>query len=224
MVKIFLLSLWKQFVSLIPVLVLTCIPPVFILAAVAIFMRVNHQKMSVVLNDPASITGTPFYYGFISNLGVLLWTAAAAICLFSSFLLPASNRKERTFLCVSGIFTVFLLLDDLLMLHEAVFPNYLHISGAVYAFFYFLLLGTYLVFFTKTILKTDFILLAMALFLFVISIGFDLTHDRGLMKFTGEMFLEDGSKFIGITVWLAYFARTSCQCVLRSSATKEGPL
>ena len=37
------------------------------------------------------------YYGFVSTLGVMLWTISTSICLFAAVLLAATNRYGPTF-------------------------------------------------------------------------------------------------------------------------------
>ena len=54
------------------------------------------------------------YFGFFSNLGVLLWCSAASVCLFASMLLiqRKADRHQILFLVSAGIFTGLLLFDD----------------------------------------------------------------------------------------------------------------
>jgi hypothetical protein len=59
----------------------------------------------------------------------------------------------------------------------------------------------YLGFFLPMILKTNFLLLGLAFFFFVLSVGIDIFD-----PFTGDIayLIEDTPKFIGILTWLAY--------------------
>ena len=41
-------------------------------------------RMSLLSKDPSQITHTPFYYGLLSHIGVLLWFASGTVCLFAS--------------------------------------------------------------------------------------------------------------------------------------------
>ena len=43
--------------------------------------------MGDLTRDPAAILDVPVYVGFLSQIGILLWAATAAICLFSAAVL-----------------------------------------------------------------------------------------------------------------------------------------
>ena len=66
------------------------------------------------------------YYGAVSNLGVLLWTAGAAIALFGAGLALALGRPagEAGLLLAAGMLTGFLAIDDLFLVHENVLPAF----------------------------------------------------------------------------------------------------
>jgi hypothetical protein len=60
----------------------------------------------------------------ISNLGVIGWCAAAAMCLFCAGVLRKRDdpSERRNFLAASGCLMGLLLFDDLFLLHEIFFP------------------------------------------------------------------------------------------------------
>ncbi len=66
------------------------------------------------------------YYGFVSNLGVMMWTLTSAICLFTAFVLYAlrKHRDIMMFAAAAGLLTGWLALDDAFMVHEVVFPSF----------------------------------------------------------------------------------------------------
>jgi len=150
--------------------------------------------------DPLAMAKLPFFYGIFSNLGIMLWASAAAINFAGAALLRSEPRKTR-FLFVSGIFTFWLALDDLLMFHETVFPLYLNIREDVIYIGYFFIIVIYLIYFLRDIyLFTDYTLLAAALAAFGSSMLIDL--------FWGFVFAEDGAKFLGIVLWVVYYFRS----------------
>jgi hypothetical protein len=160
--------------------------------------------------DPHIIVSAPLYTGFLSQVGIFFWSASAAICIFTAKLLSkkSENLKIKRFLIVSGMLTLVLGLDDAFLLHEGISP-YLGISEkAIFASYGGFVLF-YLVRFYSIILKTEYVLLGLALFFFGLSIALDVIDPQGIDPFL----FEDGAKLVGIVSWLAYFFRTSTSVV-----------
>ncbi len=161
--------------------------------------------MEEFLLDPSEIMNAPFYFGVLSNWGVVLWGASAAVCLFAyGGLLPGlrSSRAGR-YLLVLGLFTLLLLLDDQLRIHETVFGHYLNVREYFIFGFYALLLAVIIVIFHREILGRELLLFLAAVAIF----GFSTVIDQLEIHFPGEALVEDGAKFVGIAVWLAYCMR-----------------
>jgi hypothetical protein len=200
---------FKQFKELLPVMGAIYAPILMLLTIISLQTRIPIRHLT---RDPLAIVGEPFYFGAISNLGNLLWCSTVAVCFFSFALLRklANCRKIRhlqQFLFFSACVTFILLLDDLFLIHEEVFPNYLNISEDLLVFGYGAIFVLYLVKFRKIILKTDFLLLIVALGFFGISVSLDLFIPGDWLNWERELVLEDGSKLLGIMSWLAYFSR-----------------
>jgi hypothetical protein len=157
--------------------------------------------------DPAAITSYPFYTGFLSNIGILLWSATAALCLFSARLVTTRRTTSRWgwFLYVSGLLTLLVTWDDLFMLHEEVLPNYLGLPEHLVYGTYISLGLIYLISFRRVILETEYPLLGVALIFLGLSVTLDVYPLPGL----DPVLFEDGAKFIGIVSWLIYFTRVS---------------
>jgi len=183
-----------------------------------------------ILRDPIMVAGgdqSDFYLGLFSNLGVVLWTAAAAICLFAgSGLTGEASRRARHFLLFAGFFTLVLMLDDLFMLHEnyadrMIYP--LYALGLLY----------YVIRFFGLILRLDVVLFALAIPFFGNAIVIDLAPWRllsdegielphaGLASAAADpdavrhvarelrYLLEDGFKFLGICCWTTFHIRAA---------------
>ena len=101
----------------------------YFLAALGLVLIVTvsyiyNTPISTLTRDPSVILkGTPFH-GFLSSIGVLLWSWTAAISLFCYVLLRKSgDRNELTkFVLMGGLLTSMLLLDDFFMFHDWIFP------------------------------------------------------------------------------------------------------
>jgi hypothetical protein len=72
--------------------------------------------------DPTTVLNGPFYLGYYSNLGVLVWAAAATTALLGHYLLRRVGHVEPArLLLVASMITVAIMLDDLFLLHDAVY-------------------------------------------------------------------------------------------------------
>jgi hypothetical protein len=186
-------------------------------------------KPTEMLWDPIMAAGgepSEFYLGLFSNLGVVLWTAAAAICLFAASEVTAgTDRRARRFLLYAGLFTLLLMLDDLFMLHE----NYI---DHVFYILYGMGLLYYVIRFFGLIVRLDVVLFALTIPLFGNAVLLDLAPWRllpgegievpdavapspvekdAVRQFGRELryLLEDGFKFIGICCWAAFHIRAA---------------
>jgi hypothetical protein len=179
---------------------------------------VNGASLEFFLRDIVATGKLPFFAGFVSQLGGMLWCASLTVCLFSLLILRRQNgslASSKRFMLQAAILTGVLLLDDIFLFHEEVAPNYLHIPENLVMAGY-LLLGVAFVFLNvNEILSSEYLLLGLALAMLGISIFLDALpiDDLGLRYFWKrlEIFLEDGFKFAGIATWLIYFVRYAAQ-------------
>jgi hypothetical protein len=197
-------------------LLLTIFLPAAVLVGVAVAKIYLHVPLDQMTRDPASIAGIHPFAGILSSLGVLLWSSAAAVCLFSSVVVRAQPRSSGArFLLYSGLVTVGLLLDDFFLFHDFLAPQQL---GLREKFVYALWIGAalaYLYAFRRDILQTEYTVLGLALVFFTISVAADVVGQRWLTQLGDwENLLEDGMKFLGVSAWCSYYVRTSYQLVL----------
>jgi hypothetical protein len=122
-------------------------------------------------------------------------------------LLPNSgNLKWGAFFLFFGLFSSLLLLDDLFMLHESIFPQAFAIGEYFFFGFYAVVLLAGLYGFAPQIGQSNYLFLLVAFSLLGCSIFVDqLPVDWS----TWHYLLEDGLKFLGISSWTAYFAETA---------------
>ena len=186
--------------------------PVVLLFGITIIVRLQTGiAIAEFTRDPRGFTGIPVYTGSISNLGVMIWTGGAAICLFTYGVIRNRGKGDLTppFLLYAGLFTLLLTLDDLFMLHEVVFPEELGIpENLTYATYALLAIGL-LVLFRSVILKSNFLLLLLALVFLGTSVVVDFF--QGMVSIPGWYLWEDGSKLFGIVSWTAYFISVCAQ-------------
>jgi len=171
-------------------------------------------SLSDLTRDPAAVVKYKVYIGILSNIGILFWTAAAAICFLGAAVIKKIDGQQQlgVFLFYSGCLTLLLGIDDLFLLHEYVIPNTLFIPQKVVVLSYLLAAAAYLIRFHKWILSTDYLLLALA-FCFL---GLSLFVDQVFPYSDFESYVEDSFKFAGIVFWLAYFAHVTISAITGS--------
>lgn len=153
--------------------------------------------------DPLAIAqGNPFH-GVISNIGVILWSFAASICFFTYLLLKTRNKSHgiSEFILFGGVLSLILLLDDLFMLHERIYPKWCGISEEIVLLLYGVATLCYVVKFRRIIIKTDFIFIVLAAVFFAFSLVIDALPKY---LFPWQQGFEDVPKFFGIVSWLGY--------------------
>ena len=163
-------------------------------------------KMALISRDPAQVVLFPFYYGFLSNLGILVWAAGAFIPFYSSFLVR--NPSERKLLRGVGILTFILLLDDFLLIHDEFFPQVLQLSGKLVYALYAIAIPIFFIRNFMLILKaTEYWILALGSFFMGVSVLIDV-H-----LLPGGIDVEDGFKIYGMIAYSYYWVITSKQMV-----------
>ncbi|QMS89520.1 hypothetical protein HUN01_18770 [Nostoc edaphicum CCNP1411] len=202
----------SSYITQIKVLLLTFLITIIPFSLILTFVKFKAKVPTDYLTrDPSAIMNVPFYLGLFSNIGILFWCSSASICLFSYILLKKDIRAKEysSFFLFSGLLTSLLLFDDFFLIHESVFPDYLHINEKiVYAGYIVLVLMFFLKF--KTILKkTEFLILLSAFMFFGLSIVCDNIFPNIPVA------IEDTFKLVGITTWFTYFARICLQRVSR---------
>lgn len=170
--------------------------------------------------DPAQIYKSPFYNGFLSNLTVITWAMGAYGALFAAWFVKRwdGDREWVRFFRMAGIFTLVLMLDDLFMFHEEIFPKYGMLSKLTgiepnekivigcYGLF-----AMWFVYSSRhTLRKTAWLQLLVA----CVILAFGVMADRGIAKkvFTDSAtraFVEDAAKFLGVLGWSLYFISTA---------------
>jgi hypothetical protein len=188
---------------------------VLILVMVIIIWYIYKIPIATLTRDPVQLLNGRPYTGMLSNLGIILWSATAGICLFVvvlKFPFP-EYKRERQFFLLAFVLTMVLLLDDLFLLHDVILPEDLDISENYLYAVYGVLSLLFIIYFRKDILQTPYLLLIAAVVFFGFSIGVDT-----IVKFLDMehgFILEDGSKFLGIISWGTYFTYVGYQVIKR---------
>ena len=156
--------------------------------------------------DPPIVFHYHPFAGSLSYAGILLWCATVAVCLFSAVIAgKKGQKKEQWFLLFFGLLTLAMLVDDLFMFHDFVFPEYFHVPQEWVYLVYLIIIMIYSFVFYRIIFRTDYILLMTAFVFFALSLFYDIKMpQRGIANL-----FEDGFKLCGIVHWFVYFVRSS---------------
>ncbi len=191
-------------------LIFLYLPPLLLLLAVAAVSQRSGQPVADYLRDPASSTGAHPLLGLVSNVGVLAWCAALSCSLLGVMLLRGARAPaaERHFLIGGAALTALLMLDDLFLLHQQLYPQWLGVPEALVLAFYAICGGLWLMHCREQILASRIVLLITAVALFSVSLLVDWIFVPG-PEDTLPYLLEDGAKLLGIASWLGFFVEAT---------------
>ncbi|MBY5991243.1 hypothetical protein [Ferrimonas balearica] len=187
-----------------------------LMATVALSLYLD-QPFSHFSRDPLAVTRGYHLYGLLSNLGAILWAFATAVALLAYSVLRESDASEARFFLTGGLLSGLLLLDDLFMLHEKLYPA-LGMGEKRMLVVYGLLGLGYLYFNRGRIRQSEYGLLVAAMALFALSIGVDRLPKTWL---SWHHLWEDGAKFIGICSWFGYQLQCARQALLARSGGRS---
>lgn len=195
--------LWLYVISLVPPAILVAIG-----AAQPLVPLDQLFRDPLVVAADAGSGCCHVYFGFFSNLGVLLWCSVASVCFFASMLLiqRKADRQEILFMVSAGLLTGLLLFDDLFLAHEVIYPKVLGVDEVYVIAVYAIFAAIYLSFFRNLIIRNGYPLMLLSVILFSISIFEDVIHGEGGAL---RRIAEDGAKFIGIATWTAFHFRAA---------------
>ena len=191
--------------SLAPMLIVVYAVLLGLLSLVAILSSVMDVPVSRFTRDPAAITRVSPFVGVISNIGILFWCSTTAVCFLTAAVhFRKGSATVARFLFAAGLLTLLLLMDDLFMFHERMFPKVLKIpQNLVYVAYIGLILG-YFVKFRSVLLRTEFVVLFAACGF----LGLSMMADVFLLQRGMQFLYEDGLKLFGIVSWFIYFSKT----------------
>ena len=179
-------------------------------------------SLGFLVRDITATAKLPFFTGFVSQFGLMLWSASLTVCLFALGILHRQQGDfsgSKRFLVHGTVLTGILALDDIFLFHEEVAPVYLHVDELI-VFGVYLTVGVGFVLFNwREILSSEYALLLVALALFATSIALDAISRVVILPL--ELFLEDACKFAGIATWLLYFTRYAIQRIVGTQRNRD---
>lgn len=218
-IKSFIKGIGSQLRNLRSFLVLFYVPFLIFFLALAVLVKSLHNfGFSILFRDVTALGNLPFYAGFISQLGGLLWAAGITVSFFGYFFLRKLKidlPQAQRFLLHTSFFLLVLLIDDYFLFHEEIAQEYLHISEKFVYLAYGILLVLYFYLNSKEILSSEYLILLLGFVFFGLSILFDVIpeqlYENSYLLNKLEIFVEDGFKFTGIATWVAFIIRYNFQ-------------
>ncbi len=179
------------------------IPSLIVYSTIIGLSKLAGIQQVLVLRDLLQSCDYPIGVGMISNIGILLWTTAAAISLFASLSGLVRTQHFRQFLLLGGLLSSFLCLDDFFLLHDRyIGPDFLYISYSIFAIII-------LIRFRNLILSIDIGFFLTAISLLGLSILTDKVQFFLPFGYNEVQLFEEGFKFIGIACWVAFWWHAS---------------
>ena len=189
---------------------------IIVFALIAVLMVLVVGTIGFVFNipfsdltaNPVSRLNAPFYQGILQRIGMILWGSIVILTLCNYYFLKSSgNLKElRKFLFFSGIFFGYLLMDELLLIHNFIFPKVLNIHQLLVLIVYVFLTIIFLLRFGR-IIKNNFLWLFIIAITFLgISMMVDILSYLRVIQLGFRYLLDDGAKFLGtFSLFIYYF-------------------
>ena len=195
-----------QFRTLTPVLLISWLITLLMLMMAIYICTVKDVPLDTLTKDPTAIMNAPFYLGFFSNLGIIIWSGGWLSCLFTAYRIKGIEEQEENFyfMLFAGLITLLMTFDDLYQIHEVVFPHYFSIPENAVVLTYFNIYLIFLIRFRKCILNSDFIAFGMAFVFFGLSVLIKHAH----LPIPQDTFMKDAFKLFGVVCWFIYFFRT----------------
>jgi hypothetical protein len=191
-----------------------------------------------LLAEPAAIADLPWYAGAISTVGCLAWFGSGMVACFAASL---CQGRSRYLLLGIGLLSLWLSLDDALMLHEHGLSTALFgyadnqdnagFQRGVYLS-YVLLTGAWLFVFRRELARRESILLLLALIWFALSVGIDVLEEADSMPAFTRLardakyreIVEDGCKLLGIVTWSLFCCWLARAQVVEQAGSLNSPL
>jgi hypothetical protein len=204
---------------------ITLIPASFILFVMGMVGFLFHVEIPMFTRDVTAIARIHPLAGILSQLGMLMWCAAAVVCAFAAITLRNVQPSNTFwFLLSSALLTAYLLFDDIFLFHEALAFKIFGVDEVVVYAVLGISVAAYLIGFRRTILQTNFGALVLALGFLSMSVALDSFLEPLLMPLGHwKAMFEDGAKWLGIAFWCSYYVETSHQFFMRALSQVNAP-
>jgi hypothetical protein len=171
-------------------------------AATLIAIQAIGTNPGDLTKDTATVSGGRPWYGLFSQLGLIVWGAAAGACIAAALVCRAAGAPSEgvLFMASTAAFTALVAVDDALLLHEDLFPRYLGVPEIVVKLVLCLVALAWLVRFRAAIVESDLLLFGFA----VLFLGASLVADAALEPVGLPIAVEDFFKYVGLAAFASW--------------------
>ena len=197
---------------------ISILPSSMLYVAILFVSNFYNIKLNLVVRDLAQTCGYPIGVGMISNIGILLWGAAASISLFTAYS-ERINKESSKLLLLGGFFSGLLCIDDFFLLHDRyIGPDFLNLT--------YLAISIYLlVRFQKILKEIGFFNFVISILFLALSIFFDgVVQQIFNQSYELTQLIEEGFKFLGIACWLNFWCKASSHCLKFGDSKRQKSL
>jgi hypothetical protein len=195
-----------------------------VIAVGIVLLRAADVEVLDLFRDPTQLSpflGDHPWKGGLSMLGVLVWVAAATVCLFVGAVLRARTGSGRnsTFLLGTGALLLLLGFDDAFVVHEDVAPI-LAGTDRVEPLVLLVLaaaIAVWLVLFRREIAASAYVILLLAFAGLGSSFVLDFAYELG-GDFSGRGLIEEAAELAGQVTVLVYAAHEAWRALLEAPA------
>jgi len=172
--------------------------------------KTNNIEVSDLTRDTAAVLHGHPYDGMISMLGLFLWSASAAICFLTYYVIKVNQSEMKSIFLFGGMLSLFLGFDDAFELHEVVFIDNFPFAEKLFYLVYMSSIVGYFLLQWKKLFETKVIFWVGAMCLFLVSMILDNVDPF----VSHQVYYEDCCKFAGIFLWFMYYANTAMSTLL----------
>jgi hypothetical protein len=176
------------------------------------------KPVGLLLDDPAVVLGGPWYAGYLSMFGVLLWWLSGWVSLVIGLVLRAHGRAEAPALVLGGLLLLWLGLDDAFLIHDQLLPQ-ARIDERIAFAAYAVLVAAYTVRFRRFLLDGPWLVPAVGAALLAFSVVVDVGDSS--WDFVTPA-IEDIPKLLAIATFAAYFVVRAFDLLLRTLDVPAG--
>lgn len=172
-----------------------------VVAGVVAVKYVEDVPFGDLARDTTAVLDGPAYTGLLSQIGLFGWAVVVGLSFFVAWVRRIRCGTDRVvcFLVAMGTVTTLVGTDDAFLVHE-------QFGGKGTFSVYMVVIAVWLIAFRSVVVRTPYLLLALALAFFAGSAVFD-TLREDLSGVFRSYIVEDTFKLLGILTWIAYVAR-----------------
>lgn len=181
-------------------LVAAVVGAVAVVAAIGLLAAVVDVPNEDLTREPQVVLEGSAYVGALSNLGVLVFAVAAVAAGLAATVV---RGRERGMFGAAAAVSALMLLDDLFLLHDVVYPR-LGVPEAVVQAAYLLAIAAIVFLYRSEMGMVAVAGVVVTLGAWAASVGMDTFLNNHPLNL--DQLVEDGAKFVGIAVWAAVWA------------------